>query len=156
VGYLLTGSVRAGFLLPSMLASLGTLLLVYDLVRRLHGREAGLLTAVTLACCVHFVMTTRGAQIDATLIFFCTLALYGLLRYLLLGAPLRYAALGAFGAGLGVIDKAVGFLTLALLPLAAVLGKRFGLARIAAAQIGDAAAPHFLAGFNGNHCWVIG
>ncbi len=132
VGYLLTGSVRAGFLLPSMLASLGTLLLVYDLVRRLHGREAGLLAAVTLACCVHFVMTTRGAQIDATLIFFCTLALYGLLRHLLLGAPLRYAALGAFGAGLGVIDKAVGFLTLALLPLAAVLGQRFGLVRVAA------------------------
>ena len=132
VGYLLTGSVRLGFLLPSMLASLGTVLLVYDLVRRLHGREAGLLAALTLACCVHFVLTTRGAQIDATLIFFCTLGLYGLLRHVLLGAPLAYAALGAFGAGLGVIDKAVGFLALALLPLAALCSRRLGIPRIAA------------------------
>jgi 4-amino-4-deoxy-L-arabinose transferase-like glycosyltransferase len=130
VGYLLTGSVRAGFLLPSMLASLGTLLLVYDLVRRLHGREAGRLAAITLACCVHFVLTTRGAQIDATLIFFCTLGLYGLLRHVLLGAPLAYAALGAFGAGLGVVDKAVGFLALAILPIAALCSRRLRIPRI--------------------------
>lgn len=126
-GYWLTGSLRLGFLLPSMLASLGTLWLVYDLVRRLHGREAARLAAITLACCVHFVMTTRGAQIDATLIFFCTLALWGLMRHLLLGASLLVAMVGAIGAGLGVIDKAVGFLTLALLPLAALLAGRFAL-----------------------------
>ena len=126
IGYSLTGSLRAGFLLPSMLASLGTLWLVYDLIRRLHGREPARLTAITLVCCVHYVMTTRGAQIDATLIFFCTLALWGLLRHLLLGAPVAVALIGAFAAGLGVIDKAVGFLTLALLPLAALLAQRFG------------------------------
>jgi len=126
IGYSLTGSLRAGFLLPSMLASLGTLWLVYDLIRRLHGRESARLTAITLVCCVHYVMTTRGAQIDATLIFFCTLALWGLLRHLLLGAPVAVALIGAFAAGLGVIDKAVGFLTLALLPLAALLAQRFG------------------------------
>ncbi|MBM4213631.1 MAG: hypothetical protein FJ179_07935 [Gammaproteobacteria bacterium] len=125
IGYSLTDSLRAGFLLPSMLASLGTLWLVYDLLRRLHGREAARLAAVTLVCCVHFVMTTRGAQIDATLIFFCTLALWGLLRHLLLGAPAVFALVGACAAGLGVIDKAVGFLTLALLPLAALLARRF-------------------------------
>ncbi|NDB25610.1 MAG: hypothetical protein EB021_09250, partial [Gammaproteobacteria bacterium] len=126
IGYSLTGSLRAGFLLPSMLASLGTLWLVYDLLRRLHGREAARLAAITLVCCVHYVMTTRGAQIDATLIFFCTLALWGLLRHLLLGAPAVFAFIGALAAGLGVIDKAVGFLTLALLPLAALLAQRFG------------------------------
>ncbi|MBM4215132.1 MAG: glycosyltransferase family 39 protein [Gammaproteobacteria bacterium] len=124
IGFLLTDSLRLGFLLPSMLASLGTLLLVYDLVRRFHGREAGRLAAVTLATCIHFVMTTRGAQIDATLIFFCTLALWGLMRHALQGAPLWVALLGAFGAGLGVIDKAVGFLTLAVLPIAFWLSAR--------------------------------
>jgi 4-amino-4-deoxy-L-arabinose transferase-like glycosyltransferase len=59
----LTGELRSAFLLPSMMASLGTLLLVYDLGRRLHGREAGLAAALTLACCVQFVQVTRGAQI---------------------------------------------------------------------------------------------
>lgn len=126
VGFLLTDSLRLGFLLPSMLASLGTLLLVYDLVRRLHGCEAGRLAALTLVSCIHFVMTTRGAQIDATLIFFCTLALWGLMRHALLGAPLWVALLGAFGAGLGVIDKAVGVLAIVLLPLAAYLAGRMG------------------------------
>lgn len=125
-GMLLTGSTRLGFLLPSMLASLGTLLLVYDLVRRLHGRQAALLASLTLVSCIHFVMTTRGAQIDATLIFFCTLALWGLMRHVLLGASLGIALIGAFGAGLGVIDKAVGFLTLVMLPIAAWLAGRMG------------------------------
>ena len=125
IGYSLTGSLRLGFLLPSMLASLGTLILVYDLVRRLHGREAGRLAAVTLACCVHFLMTTRGAQIDATLIFFCTLALWALLRHLLLGEGWQYALLGGIAAGLGIIDKAVGFLAVMLLPIAWLLGRRF-------------------------------
>jgi 4-amino-4-deoxy-L-arabinose transferase-like glycosyltransferase len=126
IGYSLTGSLRFGFLLPSMLASLGTLVLVYDLARRLHGREAGRLAAVTLACCVHFVMTTRGAQIDATLIFFCTLALWALSRHLLQAAGWQYALLGGIAAGLGIIDKAVGFLAVVLLPIAWMLGRRFG------------------------------
>lgn len=126
IGYSFTGSMRLGFLLPSMLASLGTLLLVYDLGRRLYGRDAGRLAAVTLACCVHFLMTTRGAQIDATLIFFCTLALWALLRHLLLGAGWQYALLGGVAAGLGIIDKAVGFLAILLLPIAWLLGRRFG------------------------------
>ncbi|MFM7396317.1 MAG: ArnT family glycosyltransferase [Gammaproteobacteria bacterium] len=130
VGFLLTHSLRLGFLLPSMLASLGTLLLVYDLVRRLHGHEAGRLAALTLVSCIHFVMTTRGAQIDATLIFFCTLALWGLMRHVLQGAPLWVALLGAFGAGLGVIDKAVGVLALVLLPLAAWLAGRMGSRKV--------------------------
>jgi len=36
----LTGSMRVGFLLPSLLAGIGTVLLAYDLVRRVRGREA--------------------------------------------------------------------------------------------------------------------
>jgi len=130
IGYSLTGSLRFGFLLPSMLGSLGTLILVYDVARRLHGREAGRLAAVTLACCVHFVMTTRGAQIDATLIFFCTLALWALSRHLLLAAGWQYALLGGVAAGLGIIDKAVGFLAVVPLPIAWLLGRRFGSLKV--------------------------
>ena len=93
VSYVVTGSTRAAFLLPSMLASLGTLLLVYDLGRRLHGREAGLAAALTLACCVQFVQVTRGAQIDATLIFFITLSVWALTRHLLSGPHVGLALL---------------------------------------------------------------
>ena len=116
--YSLIGSLRWSFLLPSMFASLGTLFLVYDLAKRLHGREAGLLAAVTLACTLHFTITTRGAQIDATLIFFCTLALWAFLRHWLIAPSLGLVIVGGVAAGLGVMDKAVGFLTLLIWPLA--------------------------------------
>ena len=116
--YSLIGSLRWSFLLPSMLASLGTLFLVYDIAKRLHGREAGLLAAVTLACTLHFTITTRGAQIDATLIFFCTLALWAFLRHWLIAPSIGLVVLGGIAAGLGVMDKAVGFLTLLIWPLA--------------------------------------
>jgi 4-amino-4-deoxy-L-arabinose transferase-like glycosyltransferase len=124
LGIGLTGSLRVGFLLPSMLASLATLGLVYDLVRRLHGREAALAAALLLACTLQFVITTRGAQIDATLIFFCTLAMYASLRCLLLEGTWRWALLAGAAAGLGVIDKAVGFLALGLWVLAWGLSHR--------------------------------
>lgn len=120
----LTGSLRLAFLLPSMLASFGTLWLVQDLARRLHGVEAGRLAAVTLASSVLFVVTTRGAQIDATLIFFCTLALYAFMRHFLIRPHWGWIVLGSAAAGLGVIDKAVGFLTLLLWPIAWWLSRR--------------------------------
>ncbi|NBU24609.1 MAG: phospholipid carrier-dependent glycosyltransferase [Gammaproteobacteria bacterium] len=147
LSYMLTGSTRAAFLLPSMLASLGTLLLVYDLGRRLHGREAGLAAALTLACCVQFVQVTRGAQIDATLVFFVTLAVWALSRHLLLGPHLGLALLGGVAAGLGVIDKAVGFLALMLLPIAWLLQRRGDA--IAAGALRPAAVSTVLAGFLG-------
>lgn len=121
LGIGLTGSLRVGFLLPSMMASFATLCLVYDIARRLHGREAGLAAGLLLACSLQFVITTRGAQIDATLIFFCTLALYASLRCLLLGGGWHWAAVAGIAAGLGVIDKAVGFLTLGLWVIAWLL-----------------------------------
>ncbi|MGA0799038.1 MAG: ArnT family glycosyltransferase [Steroidobacteraceae bacterium] len=116
--YSVIGSLRWAFLLPSMLASLGTLLLVYDVAKRLHGRDAGLLAAITLACTLHFTITTRGAQIDATLIFFCTLALWAFLRHWLIAPSFGLVIVGGLAAGLGVMDKAVGFLTLLIWPLA--------------------------------------
>ena len=122
--YWLFGSVRASFLLPSLLASLGVLLLVYDLGRRLHGREAGLLAALTLGCSLQFVITMRGAQIDGTLLLLSTLSLYGLCRHLLLGPHWRWYFVGGVAAGVGVITKGVGFLPLlAILVYAAMRGR---------------------------------
>ncbi len=97
------------FLLPSLLAGIGTVLLVYDLGRRLWNREAGLWAALVLLFTVQFTLQARLAQIDATLCFWVTLSLYGLLRHLLLRSGWGWYALGAFAAGLGVITKGVGF-----------------------------------------------
>jgi len=49
-----TGSLRAGFLLPSLLAGVGTVLLVYDLLRRARGREIALAGALLLLLTFQF------------------------------------------------------------------------------------------------------
>jgi 4-amino-4-deoxy-L-arabinose transferase-like glycosyltransferase len=113
--YALTGSVKASFLLPSLLAAGTVLGLVYDLARRLWSREAALAAAGTLAFTVQFVLTARSAQIDATLCALTTLSLYGLLRHLLLGPAWWWYFVGGLAAGLGVITKGVGFLPLLVL-----------------------------------------
>jgi len=121
-----THSLRIAFLLPSLLAGLGTVALVYDLGRRLWNREAGLAAGVALLLTVQFVWQARQAQIDATLCFFTTLGLYGLLRHLLLGPKWGWYAIGWAAAGFGVITKGVGFLPLlALIPFALLRSPRW-------------------------------
>jgi len=110
--YELTGHWRIAFLLPSLLASLGTLFLVYDAGRRLWGTQAGLIGAAALLVTFQFVYQAKRAQIDPTVTFFITLANYGLLRHFLLGPDWRAYWLGCFAAGLGVITKGVGVLAL--------------------------------------------
>lgn len=111
----LAGSVRAGFLLPSLLASLGTLALVYDLGRRLWTHRVGLVAAWLLLFALQFTFQAKRAQIDPTLLFLMTLANYGLLRHLLRGPDWRMWCLGWFAAGLGTITKGAGVLSLVLL-----------------------------------------
>ena len=110
----LTG-FRLGFLLPSLLAGLGTLALVWDLARRLRSRETAWWAALGLLACLQFTMQARSAQIDAVLCFFTTLSLYGLLRHLLQGPDWRWFGLGFLAAGVGVMTKGVGFLPLLVL-----------------------------------------
>lgn len=106
----LTGDWRIAFLLPSLLASLGTLWLIYDLGRRLWGHRAGLWAALALLCTVQFVFQAKRGQIDPTVTFFVTAANVGILRHALLGPDRRALWLGCFAAGLGVITKGVGVL----------------------------------------------
>lgn len=108
----LTRCWRVAFLLPSLLAALGTLLLVYDLARRLWDHRAGLYAAGALLAAFQFVYQAKRAQIDPSVTFFITLANYGLLRHFLLGPDWRAYWLGCFAAGLGVITKGVGVLAL--------------------------------------------
>jgi len=117
ISYRVTGSYLVGFLLPSLLAGLGTLWLIYDLGRRLWNREAGLYAALLLLFCVQFTLQARRAQLDALLVFFTTLSLYCLLRQLLLEGGWRWAIGAGLAAGLGALSKVVGFLSfLVLLP----------------------------------------
>lgn len=111
----IVGSLRIGFLLPSVLSGLGCLVLVYDLARRLWSRETGLVAGLALLFTAQFVWQARQAQIDATLCFLTTLGLYGLLRHLLQGPQWRWYCIGWAAAGLGTITKGVGFLPLLVL-----------------------------------------
>jgi 4-amino-4-deoxy-L-arabinose transferase-like glycosyltransferase len=115
LGLQATDSLRVAFLLPSLLSSLGCVLLTCDLARRLWNRETGVLAGLLLLLTVQFVWQARQAQIDATLCFWTTLSLYGLLRHLLLGPQWRWYVIGWVAAGFGVITKGVGFLPLLVL-----------------------------------------
>lgn len=110
--YKLIGNWRIAFLLPSLLAALGTLFLVYDLGRRLWTHRIGLWAAIAVLATFQFVYQAKRAQIDPLVTFFITLANYGLLRHFLLGPNWRAYWLGCFAAGLGVISKGVGILAL--------------------------------------------
>ncbi len=133
----LLGSWRWSFLLPSLLSGLGVLALTYDLGRRLWNHRAGLLAAVAVLSALQFDYQFKRAQIDPTLVFTTTAALYGLLRHLLLGPDWRAYWLGCFFAGIGVILKGVGFLPLlVLLPYAAMRWQRWlGLAPLQLAPL---------------------
>ncbi len=117
ISYRLAGSERCGFLLPSLLAGLGTLALIYDLGRRLWHREAGWYAAWLLLITVQFTLQAHRGQLDALLMFCTVLSLYCLLRLLLLGGGWWWAVAAGAAAGLGTLTKVVGFLSfLVLLP----------------------------------------
>ena len=120
----LVGHLRIAFLLPSLLASLGTLWLVRDLGARLYERRAGTHAAWALLFAVAFTFQARRAQIDPVLVFWTTLSAYGLLRHLLRGPDLPMWWLGWFAAGMGVITKGVGVVALlVLLPAAFAIAR---------------------------------
>jgi 4-amino-4-deoxy-L-arabinose transferase-like glycosyltransferase len=116
-----TGSVRLGFLLPSVIAGFATVALVYDLTRRLYGRESGTWAGLVLLATFQFGQEFKAAQIDPSLTALTTLSLYALLRHLVLGPAWGWYALGGFAAGVGVITKGTGFLPLLVLAPYALL-----------------------------------
>lgn len=82
--------------LPQLLAGLGSVLLLFHLVRRSFGNAAGLLAALALAITPVAIAVERNNTPDATLIFVLLLAAWAFikatetrrLRFLLLGAVL--------------------------------------------------------------------
>ena len=122
--YSLFGNWRVAFLLPSLLAALGTLWCVQDLGRRLWTRKVGLYAAWALLFAFQFTWQSKKAQIDPLVTFFITLANYGLLRHLLRGPDWRWWALGWFAAGIGTITKGVGAVALLMVLPAAIASWR--------------------------------
>lgn len=110
--YQLVGNWRIAFLLPSLLAGLLTLLLTWDMGRRLWNPRVGLFAAVAVLATFQFAYQVKRAQIDPLVMALITLANWGLLLHFLKGPNWRAYWLGCFAAGLGVITKGVGVLAL--------------------------------------------
>jgi 4-amino-4-deoxy-L-arabinose transferase-like glycosyltransferase len=108
--YSVTGHLRIAFLLPSLLAGVGMLLLVHDLARRLWGQQAARLAGLLLLLTVQFTLQARSGQLDALVSFWTTLGIYGLVRHLLQGPQWGWYIAAWAAMGLGVITKGVGFL----------------------------------------------
>ncbi|MFS1702384.1 ArnT family glycosyltransferase [Alteromonas sp. AMM-1] len=108
--YALTGNLKLAFLLPSALAGLATVWLVYDLGRRLWNVNTGFIAGLLMLFTVQFTLQAKTAQIDALVCAFITLGCYGLLRFMLTDGLWRWYYLAWFSMGLGVITKGVGFL----------------------------------------------
>ena len=120
----LTGNLRIAFLLPSLLAALGTLWCVTDLGARLWTRRIGLYAGWAVLLTIQFTWQAKKAQIDPLVVFWITLSCYGLLRHALRGPDWRMWALGWAAAGLGTISKGVGVIALLLLLPAAFASLR--------------------------------
>jgi 4-amino-4-deoxy-L-arabinose transferase-like glycosyltransferase len=128
--YTVIGNWRVAFLLPSLLAALGTLWCVIDLGKRLWTRRVGLYAGWALIFTLQFVYQAKKAQIDPLVTFWITLANYGLLRHFLSvrddpEADWRMWTLAWFAAGLGTITKGVGVLALLML-VPALIASRGG------------------------------
>jgi 4-amino-4-deoxy-L-arabinose transferase-like glycosyltransferase len=123
--YSVVGNWRVAFLLPSLLAALGTLWCTVDLGRRLWTRRVGLCAGYALLFALQFTYQSKKAQIDPLVTFWITLGNYALLRFFLSTRDGQRAegqrpewgmwALGWFAAGLGTITKGVGVLALVML-----------------------------------------
>ena len=120
----LTGNLRIAFLLPSLLAALGTLWCVTDLGARLWTRRIGLYAGWAVLLTIQFTWQAKKAQIDPFVVFWITLSCYGLLRHILRGPDWRMWALGWAAAGLGTISKGVGVIALLMLLPAAFTSLR--------------------------------
>jgi 4-amino-4-deoxy-L-arabinose transferase-like glycosyltransferase len=102
---LLTGEVdETAARLPSALAGIGAVLLVYRLGRRFHGRRAGLLAAAAFATCFKVMWQARFGQIDMLLAFLVALQLWWFVRGYTESRPRLYWLMHVAG-GLAILAK---------------------------------------------------
>lgn len=105
--------------LPAFFAGIVGTACLYDLGRRLWNRRVGLIAGLLFLATYQTHAVLRDGGIDGLLFLWISLALYGLLRHLLLGPAWRWYYLACAAMGLGIISKGVGFLpALLLIPYA--------------------------------------
>jgi 4-amino-4-deoxy-L-arabinose transferase-like glycosyltransferase len=116
-GYASGLPLRVAFLLPSLLAALGTLTLVVVTARKLWNRRAALAAGWALLITLQFTVQGRWAQMDALLGLWTTTAVMGLVIHLLRGPAWGWTAVAGIAMALGVLTKGLGLLpALLLLP----------------------------------------
>lgn len=74
--YELFGINEFGARLPAVLCGLGTVLLTYELARRLFSPSSGLMAGIALASCFEFCLISHACTPDPPLLLFTTLAFY--------------------------------------------------------------------------------
>ncbi len=123
--YAVLGNLKLSFLLPALLSALVSLVCVHDIARRLWNRRVAWVAGLLLIGTWQFQVVMKMGQIDAFLFMWINLALYGLLRHLLLGPDWRWYWFAFSCMGFGIISKGVGFLPLLMLiPYFALVHKR--------------------------------
>ncbi len=113
----LTGSLRLSHTLPSLIYGLITVLLVFDLGRRIWDTRTANAAVLLLLTAPQFVLEARAGQIDAMVTAWIALGVYGFLRHILLGPAPGWLLIGFAACGFGIITKGVGFLPLLMLLL---------------------------------------
>lgn len=113
----LTGAPGLALFLPALLAGAVSTLCLYDLGHRLWNPRIGVIAALLFLATYQTQSILRAGQIDGFLTLWTVLALYGLIRHLLLGPAWGWFYLACAAMGFGIISKGVGFLpVLMLLP----------------------------------------
>ncbi len=95
-----------------------------DLGKRLWTPRIGIYAGWAVLLTLQFTWQAKKAQIDPLVVFWITLANYGLLRHVLRGPDWKMWALGWAAAGLGTITKGVGVIALLMLLPAAFASLR--------------------------------
>ncbi len=112
---LLTGSPTLALFLPALIAGVVATVCLHDLGRRLWNPRIGIIAALLFLATYQTHSVLRTGQIDGFLCLWITLAVYGLIRHLLLGPAWGWFYLACAAMGLGIISKGVGFLPILML-----------------------------------------
>jgi len=104
--YKLLGPTELAARLPLALAAVTTILLTWDLTRRLAGRRAAILAAAILATTAKYLVFSRQLAGDVLLVTCFTLAAHGYVRWLVSGGTRRGGLiLGGVALAAGVLVK---------------------------------------------------
>jgi 4-amino-4-deoxy-L-arabinose transferase-like glycosyltransferase len=107
--------------LPSVLAGIGTMLILWRLGGAMFGRRAGMVTAVLAASSVCFMLYAPNATVEMLLAFSCTWACFHFWFAATIAEPRRrllHVYMFYIALGVGMLSKAPAPLALLALPLA--------------------------------------